>query len=58
MASIQKRTLGSDRKRVAPAREVTYEAHKIGTSQQEVRKVVKEVGSSRGKDEDRLSKDH
>jgi hypothetical protein len=52
----EKRNIGSDRKRVAGGQEheVKYEAHKIGTSKQEVRKAVKEVGNSRGKVEDNL----
>jgi Protein of unknown function (DUF3606) len=52
----EKRNIGSDRKRVAGGQdhEVKYEAHKIGTSTQEVRKVVKDVGNSRGTVEDKL----
>jgi hypothetical protein len=53
----EKRNIGSDRKRVAGGQdhEVKYEAHKIGTSKQEVRKAVKDVGNSRGKVEEKLS---
>jgi hypothetical protein len=52
----EKRNVGSDRKRVAGGQEheVKYEAHKMGTSKQEVRKAVKEAGNSRGKVEAKL----
>jgi hypothetical protein len=54
----KKRNIGSDRNRVAGGQdhEVKYESHTIGASKQDVRKVVRDVGVSRSKVEDRLSK--
>jgi transcription antitermination factor NusG len=54
----EKRNIGSDRKRVGGGQdhEVKYEAHKIGTSKQEIRKAVKDVGNSRGTVEEKLKK--
>lgn len=50
------RNIKSDRKRVAGGQdhEVKYEAHKMGTSKQEVRRAVHEVGVRRGKVERKL----
>jgi hypothetical protein len=53
---VEKRNVGSDRKRVAGGQdhEVRYEAKKSGASKEKVKTTVREVGNSRSKVEERL----